>query len=98
MDEEEKQFVREEYKILQGYLPETGLEKQFRDAELRLLSLLIESEGMRAKAEFWNAHKRTDVLGDCIACENCGRVNTLDERHNWSNSSWIAAVKKEWVI
>ena len=66
--------------------------------KLRLIALLVRVEAMREKANFWNSHKRTDVLGDCIACENCGRVHTLDERHNWSDADWIRAVRERWGI
>ena len=48
----------------------------------RLLTLLVESEGMRMKAEYERDHRR----------EPC-----TDERHYRSDSQWIAAARKELV-
>ena len=52
----------------------------------RLLTLLIESEGMRMKAEFFLNH---------FDCEMSPVFDCQDKRHDWSSVDWIAEVKKE---
>ena len=64
----------------------------------RLLSLLIESEAMRKKAEFQQWHKTfTSFLTTRTNCRHAIAGNCVEE-HDWSDADWIANEKKEWGI
>lgn len=55
----------------------------------RLFFLLIESEAMREKAEFWVKHQG---WRENETCRECGMTNL---RHKWLDADWIAAKKRE---
>ena len=81
MTPEDKEFVREVFPWIQA--EDDRFEKAtYLKWSNRLLTLLIESEGMRMKAEYERDHRR----------ELC-----TDERHYRSDSQWIAAARKELV-
>ena len=64
----------------------------------RLLSLLIEAEAMREKAEF---ELQVVVVGKMLVeTDSSEPISALhgDPRHDWSDADWIANVKKEWGI
>ena len=63
----------------------------------RLLSLLIESEAMREKAEFEAEHfwDNSSVTDQCFGC---GEEMCKDPRAKYSDADWIANQKKEWGI
>ena len=60
----------------------------------RLLSLLIESEAMRKKAEFEAEHywDNSGVTDQCFGCEE---EMCKDPRAKYSDADWIANQKKE---
>ena len=76
MTPENIQFVRE----MQEILSHPG-QYLLRRETTRLLALLIESEGMKMKAEYWERgfyHNLSDV-----------------HKENWADEHWIAAARKE---
>ena len=90
MTEEEKQFVRKV--VRRAKLGEVLLPIDVRIC----LTLLIESEAMRRRAEFYQEHLKPEVL-DPIGCATCILSDSVKYHmmHGWSNADWIAAVKKE---
>ena len=50
----------------------------------RLLSLLIESEAMREKAEFWRKYPTHKLA--------------ISDAHQWLDADWQEFVEKEWGI
>ena len=62
----------------------------------RLLTLLIVSEAMRKKAEFYTIHfdfnKYPQADVDCM--EEDGSACS-SEQHDWTNADWTTEVKKE---
>ena len=65
--------------------------------KLRLLSLLIESEAMREKAEFeaehyWVNNAPTDQ------CFGCGGEMCNDPRAQRPDSDWQKAVRERWLL
>ena len=88
MTPEDKEFVRE---IIPWVKAE---DDRFEKATYlkwcnRLLTLLIESEGMRMKAEFCRLHRVASRY--CVVCD----LEKWSEKHNWSDADWIAAARKE---
>ena len=84
MTPEDKQFVREQA-------------SHNRPDIQRLLTLLIEAEAMRRKAEFYQAHPK----GNCRVSVQPYTLETkfeCDERHNWSDADWIADTKKKELV
>ncbi len=80
MKPDDIQFVRETYKRLE---PDPMQVLTWVEG-VRLLTLLIESEAMREKAEYWRRdfwHNMTDI-----------------NKESWSDADWFAAKKKEWGI
>ena len=98
MKPEDIQFVRERYRIALSYVngidQHPAVVKGYKD-ELRLLSLLIEAEAMREKAEFERDHPISATSGWCYGCV---KNVCIDERRRWSDADWIAAKKREWGI
>mgnify|MGYP001612873735 CR=1 FL=1 len=90
MTEEEKQFVALTYRrMLDGYYGTADHRHQID----RLLTLLIESEAMRKKAEWQLEHNKCwySNLAHGMICTESG----TDIRHSWSVAQWIAETRKE---
>ena len=88
MTPEDKQFVREMYHHY-NFPP-----VQQKDIDgLRILTLLIEAEAMREKAETFLLHRACDDKG----CFDGLRFYSPDARHKWSDADWIAVKRKELV-
>ena len=66
----------------------------------RLLSLLIESEAMREKAEFFKWYRESNqrylVLQSFILLPYLTKEQ--QQHYDWSDADWIANQKKEWGI
>ena len=90
MTPEDKELVREMSEV--SNIPGQYL---LRRETTRLLALLIESEGMRMKAEWQMRHRdcqRSD--GGTWYCVG----PAVDARHDMTDADWILAKKKEWGI
>ena len=82
MTPEDKEFVRDLYE-----------NAPLTEREVKLLALLIESEGMRMKAEWQQSHSETAMHRlSCIEGNKEGW-----EGHDWTDADWIAAARKELV-
>ena len=84
MTPEDKEFVRDLYK-----------NAPLSDREVKLLNLLVETEAMREKAEveLQVAELEKELVDNELP------ISALhgDPRHNWSDSDWIEAKRKELV-
>ena len=100
MTPEDVEFVKRMNQIL-SVVPKRYL---LRSEAKCLISLLIESEAMREKAEFYQQHVELPRLTDMIlVCKTCitdaDQIYRPDIRHSYAtNAQWIAAKKKEWEI
>ena len=92
MKPEDKEFVREVFPWIQA--EDDRFEKAtYLKWSNRLLTLLIESEGMRMKAEFYQKHEELGDFGTCFLSNGDPCPN--DVRHFWTETDWIAAARKE---
>ena len=107
MKQEDVEFVRKWWPILHGahyvdvVVRINGEDKHYEaDEWKRLLSLLIESEAMREKAEFFKwyseSNQRYLVLQSFILLPYLTKEE--QQHYDWSDAEWIVAKKKEWGI
>ena len=93
MRPEDVKFVKEiAEQINPAYIGVAGTDSYERN---RLLSLLVESEAMREKAEYLREFEKAD-RGDVRILDHF--FDKWGEKIGYTNAQWIAAKKKEWRI